>query len=299
MVDDERITRSEAGRFKYENEMEISPDIFEAPAKVTERMRQHIISKLRPESFQGENLNGHYVHGTSLPAIKPLWLGEGTIYTVDMGYPLGYTKDYSNGKNRWSLKGYATTLNPDGFRRMPGHYRGFKPESILSPIFLVLKIVDRGEERLSRRTPGERYWYDERNLEYYDEVSVKGIVLSKSEYISLKEIISDMKATPPEIRFGTPEQMNDPDYVQASISQLERKLQENNGEDLYKAIRGDLLDTDEYFTMSQLASCISNWMVRGVDKSKIVPIYDWDGNLLWPTEKDVTDSPVEPRPDSA
>jgi len=40
-------------------------------------------------------------------------------------------------------------------------------------------------------------------------------------------------------------------------------------------------------TIRQEANYIAHCMVAGVDKSKIVPIYDWDGNLLWPTETDV------------
>src|SRR3972149_3244456 len=81
MVNDDLLTRQEAGEFAYENEMEIPEALLSAPPKVTERMRQHIMAKFPPESFEPENIAGTHIHGTTIEAIKPLFLGAGEIRT--------------------------------------------------------------------------------------------------------------------------------------------------------------------------------------------------------------------------
>lgn len=48
---------------------------------------------------------------------------------------------------------------------------------------------------------------------------------------------------------------------------------------------------ENYFTKQEAVNYCANIMVQGIDKSKILPIYDRDGNLLWPREEDVKREP--------
>jgi len=70
-----------------------------------------------------------------------------------------------------------------------------------------------------------------------------------------------------------------------AIRKFEQLLSKSQGEDLYAV--GGTHENERYMTIRQEANYIAHCMVRGVDKSKIVPVYDWDGNLLWPREEDV------------
>ena len=81
-------------------------------------------------------------------------------------------------------------------------------------------------------------------------------------------------------------------HLNQSIINAKRTLHKHNGEDLYEAA-GSVDSRGLYLTLRQEANYIAHCMVQGVDKSKIVPIYDWDGNLLWPQEKQAGEKPVE------
>ena len=75
----------------------------------------------------------------------------------------------------------------------------------------------------------------------------------------------------------TPSEIND--AKQRQEERIKKIIAENPGEKIYRWG----YDTGFYGTVNQMATYCANIMVRGVDKSKIFPIYDWDGNLLWPT----------------
>lgn len=76
-------------------------------------------------------------------------------------------------------------------------------------------------------------------------------------------------------------------YIQEHIDYLKDLKNRHKGEELYDwAMRGS--DHERIFTVQQMANYAANVMVRGVDRSKIVPIYDWDGNLLWPKDDDTS-----------
>lgn len=68
------------------------------------------------------------------------------------------------------------------------------------------------------------------------------------------------------------------------IDTNKKMLDRRHREDLYQT-NDYHSKNDLYLTLQQEANYIAHCMVQGVDKSKIVPIYDWDGNLLWPKEK--------------
>lgn len=75
--------------------------------------------------------------------------------------------------------------------------------------------------------------------------------------------------------------------LEGLINKYEKILTRSRDEDLYEVARTDEEGKEIYLSLRQEANYIAHCMVSGVDKSKIVPIYDWDGNLLWPTEKDI------------
>lgn len=67
------------------------------------------------------------------------------------------------------------------------------------------------------------------------------------------------------------------------IKRLERLRQRAGGKEIFDA-SGLGAEEGLFLTHEQCANYIAHCMVQGIDKSKIVPIYDWDGNLLWPKD---------------
>ena len=82
--------------------------------------------------------------------------------------------------------------------------------------------------------------------------------------------------------------------IEKEIEKIQSRASKTNGDELYNFSNAQNEDPNGVFlTVVQCTNYISRCMVQGVDKSKIVPIYDWDGKLLWPTEADVIKKPKQ------
>ncbi len=77
MVDKGLVAHKEAGEFDYANELEIPEALLSKPPKISERMRQHIIAKFPENNFDENNPTTIIIQGTTIRAVRPLWLGEG------------------------------------------------------------------------------------------------------------------------------------------------------------------------------------------------------------------------------
>lgn len=260
MVDDDLLTRQEAGEFAYENEMEIPEEMLpklSAPPKVTERMRQHIITKFSPESFEPENIAGTVVHGTYIHAARPIWLGENNVRTDNGGKDPDhiYASFDSSTPGIFEIVGDATRLDSRGFL-IGGYNESGKyvrsPGWNSFPIYLVL-------ERSKEKT-------------YLDQVNDYSLSGGNDDYM-------------PEEEGGTPPEPYK--EINAVILSADERNLINSDDNKPKKYLVAGRDEKLFMTLNQEANYIAHCMVKGIDKSKIVPIYDWDGNLLWPTEDDV------------
>ena len=77
MVEEGLLLAKEARKFKYEDNMEIPEALLSRPPELSETLTEHVIAKFPAESFKPKNIPGTAIHGTSIRAIRPLWLGEG------------------------------------------------------------------------------------------------------------------------------------------------------------------------------------------------------------------------------
>lgn len=152
------------------------------------------------------------------------------------------------------------------------------------------EYLSQAEEALIKEKP--MAWSD-----YYNE-RLKGL---KSEIAELNQLCtngnySDIQKLPQYSSFKneyvwdkelTKEIMEN--ILSKEIDTNKKMLSRRHGEDIYKT--NDFhSEKDLYLSIEQEKNYIAHCMVQGVDKSKIVPIYDWDGNLLWPKDSDTNDS---------
>lgn len=389
MVDKGLLSRSEADVFDYEKEIEIPEALLSAPPKLSERMRKHVVSKFPPESFEPENIVGTLIHGTSIEAIRPLWLGEGKRRTYEgmrLKEPTEIKRNITGSekieKGRFYIHGDWTRLDRSGFNRINKY--GERAPGALSNLQIFL---------LSRRSGWGEGW--ELQVESWVPKGdiIKGIVLSKAEGLTVDHQLTDAQncleafskgkktvvdltwkreigekiykareakvksfafPTEPEQRAEikgayidflkrelkranilnqqewelnteeraklkdlrehidqiasdvlSDEQIKQSKYFNeflgryllntlrseaeeilvGQIEKYKKLLKRSRGENLY--LVGGPRDKGLYLTLRQEANYIAHCMVKGVDKSKIVPVYDWDGKLLWPREEDV------------
>lgn len=74
-------------------------------------------------------------------------------------------------------------------------------------------------------------------------------------------------------------------YVKRYVKKLEELQHKNRGDQLYNwSYDATTSDRLRLFTKNEMVNYLANTMVTGVDRSKIIPIFDWDGNMLWPKE---------------
>jgi hypothetical protein len=234
MVQKGLLTPEEASNFDYENEIEIPEALLSAPPKISERLREQVMSKFSPESFMPENISGTAAHATNMRAIRPIWLGEGKVRTR-----------YLDAK--------------------PGHARA--PSLLEKGIF---KVVGSGsviykDALLHRDKNG-----------YLEHVELPGpiiLILGKHPFAHGDDFDLDR-------RKGL-----DTSIAAVVLNKIERGSKVRNGERLYNFYGHN--GPELFLSHRQASNYIAHCMVQGVDKSKIVPIYDWDGNLLWPRPEDV------------
>lgn len=394
MVDEGLLMPEEAMEFNYDNEIKIPDALLSQPPILSERLSNFIISKFPPDSFLPENIAGTVVHGTSIRAIRPMWLDEGTRthQGVTLNTDYSSTNDSSNTSPIFKIKGDLTKLGEDGFNHI--NDEGDRdPGSVTvpgMPIFLVLGTID-------HKTREDEIMGKGRKDELRQAKYLRSVVLTKTDRNSTKvqiaksqnclNILDDPTRNVNDIdnklswnvnlelghilsaqadRFSFPTELDEQrqltekfskylskkieeyskesyymaekwkkeleeelpnindflqkgefekitasewfnrfiyDYTKSSsltktlaitllsktISDGEKIIERNHGKDVYNVQptrRGETLG----LTLEQEANYIAHCMVQGVDKSKIVPIYDWDGNLLWPTEEDVIKS---------
>lgn len=77
------------------------------------------------------------------------------------------------------------------------------------------------------------------------------------------------------------------DIVRKEIKALKKIKKDHSGETVFAWGGYDRYDRAGMLTVQEAANYCANAMATGVDKSKIVPIYDREGHLLWPIEEDV------------
>lgn len=304
------LSDEEAASFDYQKEMEIPRALLSEPPKISERLRQHVVSKFPPESFEPENIAGTVIHGTHIHAIRPIWLGEGEPRTGYSGRGDSPHLSVKAKAGSFNITGDCTRLDEDGFNyihpRLPIRHPGFSP----FPIFFIL-----GKSPLTWREdqmiPGT---FEDEHLRSATGrlVGMNGIVLAPDENLSLKESLSLDEKYLSEIQNGTktvsniafrlprkfnmgkdkmPPVVEAENFLNKSMARAKQKLARNNDQDLYEVAGGSYREKELYLTLRQQANYIAHCMARGVDKSKIVPIYDWDGNLLWPRKEDVIEGP--------
>lgn len=277
MVEKNLISRQEAGEFDYAEEIEISPHLLSKPPKVSERMLKHVVSKFPPESFEPENIDGRLIHGTSIWAIKPIWLAEGKRRTHEGNMVVATDQGFFGGKiakDYFYVHGDWTKLGRKGFNhldekteRTPGAIEGVQ-------IFLI------NSRRANYQGYRSRHVY-ETGDKYSRHDSIVGVVLSTSEGLSVEHLLADSNKYLESADTETWKY----EIISKQVEIYKKLLQKNDGGNLYQVGHGK--HGYIYLTLEQEANYIANCMIEGVDKSKIVPIYDWDGNLLWPTENDV------------
>lgn len=274
MVDKNLLSRQEAGEFDYQNEMEIPEALLSKPPKISDSLRQQVTSKFPPESFEHENVDGIYIHGTCLQAIRPLWLGEG--FTRTRNASSRCLKRDNSIKGKFGISGSFTRLGKDGFRHI--NERTIRRDPGFSalpdiPIFLVSgKFYSPDGKYIFKGRAEERKDFGIEPLPI-----IKGVVLAKPETKLAKKLLekaeTELEEQPSLLR---------KEELLKEIAILKNMIAKESEEDLYKVD-----DRPIYLTILQESNYVAHCMVQGVDKSKIVPIYDWDGNLLWPTEDDV------------
>lgn len=273
MVDKGLLSPEEAKDFSHEKEIEIPEALLSKAPKISERLREHVVSKFPADSFLPENIAGTVIHGTSIRAIKPIWLGEGKQKTYEgrsFSEEAGsvFSDVIAENKGKFKVTGDFTRLDNNGFNKIGLHGKrnpGFEAIGCMPIYFAMVKAFR--EERKEQ-------------LDYADLRAFEGIDIDK--YLSgesgpddtLHTRISAVVLTKPEDLL-----LEDPTL---------KSLPRYNGKEAFK-VDGESL----YMTVQQEANYIAHCMVQGIDKSKIVPIYDWDGNLLWPKDNDTSNPESE------
>jgi len=298
MVDAGRITTQEAGEFAYENEMEIPQALLSAPPKVTERMRQHVIAKFPWDDLVKDNRH-IFVHGTTIGAIRPLWLGEGKLRSSfgrdfrDLDKSAldsfqGFNGKHNITKGIFRVTGDANLIPLKKFENhLPWDRRDYTPPEISTPIYLMIGDGN----NFSYETIGNAASYhigrnDHHEFSLAEDLGYEttAIVLTKFEGKSAKHFLAETNKKLANGGLNPDEEQDLLDKKQ----KLERLIKKAGEEDIYDFSSMENINGKGLFlTPNHAARYIAHCEVQGVDKSKIVPIYDWDGNLLWPTENDV------------
>lgn len=251
MVDKGLLTPEEASKFDINSEIKISEALLSKAPELTEKLQEYVVSKFPPENFLPDNIAGTVIHGTSIRAIRPIWLGEGQTKTYQ-GASMKEKKELTC-KGRFYITGDFTRLDRSGFNhiskeygqdmRLPG---SFSIGSV--PVFLIV-----GRSSITTNRSDEIMGREITRLKDNDAevTSIKAVILTKPDDLLVDPQDKDNID-------ATNTVSNDTKFL---VGGKENKLR---------------------LTIKQETNYIAHCMVEGVDKSKIVPIYDWDGNLLWP-----------------
>ena len=262
MVKKNLIKPAEVEGFDYSKEFQIPEALMTQPPKVTERMQQQITDKFPTNLFEKGQLAGRLIHGTFIHAIKPIWLALNQNRTSYQGKGTSekrgdHTMIGSPKKGFFSISGDVSRLGEDGFNQINNMYE--KEHRMLACFDLPIIIVMSEEASTHGRDPADPYKIDTKSWKHEVETT------EDYQKYRLNRLISAVVLTKPE-----------------SLIYSDNNKQGASEKYLVAGKNSKLR-----ITIQQEKNYIAHCMTQGVDKSKIVPIYDWDGKLLWPTEADV------------
>lgn len=258
MVDLGLISPEKAKDFHLEDEIK-SPDSWTSgPPELSDALRKYVLLKFPKENFEPDNIAGTIIQGTSIQTIKPLWFGEGEIRTSGSGFATGKS-GIDQAINQFRIVGDFTRLDKTGFHYLNPRMNNQRWPSFPSVNPTVYLIV------------GKSFYSDEREDEIdYTEIRFVG------SHDRINQVDAEPENTSGRARISA-----------VALSKSESLVKNPNAESGEKVYANRSKDGKKiYLTLEQEVNYIAHCMVKGIDKSKIVPIYDWDGNLLWPQKKE-------------